>query len=111
VSWNFSAIERVAGSSRYFARKPADVRIRIGRRDRRGGQAATVDVKGDARVRERLAVPAGGRTPIRPDERVAVLVDDHPDRRPVSGSLGSLGLDLDLLGGRDPGEVVRRKAH
>ena len=76
----------------------------------RGRQRPVARVDRDRRVGDRLAVPARGRAVDRTDEGV-VAVDDDPDDRPVGGAIGSRGLDLDLFGRVEQGELAGIEAH
>ena len=75
---------------------------------RRQGSAGRVD--DDVRVGRRFAEPARGAATDRADERV-IAVDHDPDDRPVGGAPVGRGLDLDLFGGREKGELAGFEAH
>ena len=73
-------------------------------------QRAIARVDRHLRVRDHFLVPAGAGAANRPDERV-VAIDDDPDDRPVGGSAWHCGLDLDLLGFVEQGEIVGGESH
>ena len=82
----------------------------VGRQDRRHGKPLAIHMQRHGRVGQRLAVPAGVRPSIRPDEDVSV-VDDRPDDGPVDGAFGTVRLDLDLFGPVDQVELSRAVCH
>src|SRR6266508_3711402 len=79
--------------------------------NRSGSQPSTGRVDDDVRVGDRLPVPSPPGTADAADERIGAVGDD-PDDRSVDRGVGrGRGLDLDLFGLAERGQIVWREGH